>query len=60
VTRRPRVRRLLGVHSAYRASAYGGCMSRESTHKKISRGYPRVLEARQFQPMIDSWDLHDG
>jgi hypothetical protein len=33
-------------------------MSGESTAKRIGRGYPRDLEASQFQPMIDSWDLH--
>jgi hypothetical protein len=32
-------------------------MSRERT-QKIGRGYSRDLEACQFQPMIDSWDLH--
>jgi integrase/recombinase XerD len=32
-------------------------MSGESP-KKIGRGYARDLEAGQFQPMIDSWDLH--
>jgi site-specific recombinase XerD len=32
-------------------------MSGESP-KKIGRGYARDLEASQFQPMIDSWDLH--
>jgi hypothetical protein len=26
--------------------------------KKIGRGYERNLDAGQFQPMIDSWDLH--
>jgi len=32
-------------------------MSGESP-KKIGRGYERNLDAGQFQPMIDSWDLH--
>jgi site-specific recombinase XerD len=32
-------------------------MSGESP-KKTGRGYARNLEAGQFQPMIDSWDLH--
>jgi site-specific recombinase XerD len=32
-------------------------MSGESL-KKIGRGYERNLAAGQFQPMIDSWDLH--
>jgi integrase/recombinase XerD len=32
-------------------------MSGESP-KKIGRGYERNLDARQFQPMIGSWDLH--
>jgi site-specific recombinase XerD len=32
-------------------------MSGESL-KKIGRRYARDLEASQFQPMIDSWDLH--
>ncbi len=32
-------------------------MSGESL-KKIGRGYERNLDAGQFQPMIDSWDLH--
>jgi site-specific recombinase XerD len=32
-------------------------MSGESP-KRIGRGYARDLEADQFQPMIDSWDLH--
>jgi site-specific recombinase XerD len=26
--------------------------------KKTGRGYARNLDAGQFQPMIDSWDLH--
>jgi site-specific recombinase XerD len=33
-------------------------MSGESTQKRISRDYARDLDAGQFQPMIDSWDLH--
>jgi len=32
-------------------------MSGESP-KRIGRGDARDLEAGQFQPMIDSWDLH--
>ena len=32
-------------------------MSGESP-KKIGRGYERNLDAGQFQPMIDSWELH--
>src|SRR3984957_13892618 len=32
-------------------------MSGESP-KKIGRGYARNLDAGQFQPMIDSWNLH--
>ena len=32
-------------------------MSGESP-KKTGRGYARDLEAGQFQPTIDSWDLH--
>ena len=32
-------------------------MSGESL-KKTGHGYARNLDARQFQPMIDSWDLH--
>jgi hypothetical protein len=32
-------------------------MSGESP-KKMGRGYERNLDAGQFQPMIDSWDLH--
>jgi hypothetical protein len=32
-------------------------MSGESP-KKIGRGYERNLDAGQFEPMIDSWDLH--
>jgi hypothetical protein len=52
-----RVRRPLDAHSVYRASAYGGCMSGESP-KKIGRSYKRNLDSGQFQPMIDSWDLH--
>jgi hypothetical protein len=32
-------------------------MSGESPNK-TGRGYARNLEGGQFQPMIDSWDLH--
>jgi hypothetical protein len=30
----------------------------KTTPKKTGRGYERNLDAGQFQPMIDSWDLH--
>jgi len=32
-------------------------MSGESP-KKTGRGYARTLNAGEFQPMIDSWELH--
>jgi hypothetical protein len=35
----------------------GGYMAGDSS-KKIGRGYEHNLAAAQFQPMIDSWDLH--
>ena len=46
------------MRTAYCASAYGGCVKGESILKRIGRSYPRDLEVGQFQPMIDSWDLH--
>jgi site-specific recombinase XerC len=50
------VRRPLGAHSAYQASADGAACP--GCPKKIGRGYHRNLDAGPFQPMIDSWDLH--